>query len=107
MIMRNRLALALLLLVSSGCLLAQTDAPHRLAARALGNTPMVDDLRELCDGIGGRPTGSPACSRAIEWAASKFRQIGVDKVSVESFVVPSLWLPAIAEATASRPNGSL
>jgi hypothetical protein len=104
MIMRDRLALALLLLVSSGCLLAQTDAPQRLAARALGNTPMVEDLRELCDGIGGRPTGSPACSRALGWAANKFRQIGVDKVSVESFMLPSLWLPDTVEATALTPE---
>jgi len=32
---------------------------QRLAARAIAATPMLDDLRELCDRIGGRPTGSP------------------------------------------------
>ncbi|MDQ1470852.1 MAG: carboxypeptidase, partial [Bryobacterales bacterium] len=50
--------------------------PQRLAARAMGETPLISDLRELCDGIGGRPTGSPASQRAIEWAAGKFREAG-------------------------------
>lgn len=91
-------------LLCACCLFAQQDAPQRLAARALGNTPMLDDLRELCDGIGGRPTGSPACDRAVEWAAKKFRDIGVDRVSVESFALPTLWLPGAAEASAVAPE---
>jgi hypothetical protein len=83
---------------------AQQDAPQRLAARALGPTPMLDDLRELCDGIGGRPTGSAACDRSVEWAARKFREAGISKVSMESFEVPSLWLPVSAEASAIAPE---
>lgn len=31
------------------------------------------NLQELCGGVGGRLTGSPAASKAIEWAAGKFR----------------------------------
>jgi hypothetical protein len=38
---------------------------------AFGDMPLLADLRELCDGIGGRPTGSPACKRAIAWAAAE------------------------------------
>lgn len=83
-------------------LLAQ-DAPHRLAARAQGETPLMSDLRELCDGIGGRPTGSAACDRAIEWAAKKFRDIGIENVSVEPFKAQSMWLPVSAEAAAVSP----
>ncbi len=79
------------------------DAQHRLAARAQGDTPMLADLRELCDGIGGRPTGSPACDRAIEWAARKFRDIGIKNVSEEPFAAQSLWLPVSAEASAVSP----
>jgi hypothetical protein len=52
---------------------------------------MTGDLRELCDRIGGRPTGSPACERAIEWAAAKFNAIGVDVVSAEPFTLPARW----------------
>jgi len=36
----------------------QAHAAELLAAREQGPTPLLDDLRELCDGIGGRPTGS-------------------------------------------------
>jgi len=85
-----------------GFLLAQ-DAPHRLAARAQGETPLISDLRELCDGIGGRPTGSEAADRAIDWAAKKFRDIGIERVSVEPFTAPSMWLPVSAEASAVEP----
>src|SRR5437588_6533136 len=94
------------LLGSAGLLCAQSsshvtaapEAPRQLAARSLGGTPMLDDLRELCDGIGGRPTGSIACERSIQWAERKFREAGIDHVSVESFRVPNLWLPISAEA---------
>lgn len=83
--------------------LVAEDAPHRLAARAHGDTPMMADLRELCDGIGGRPTGSQACDRAIEWAARKFRDIGIENVSVEPFTARSMWLPVSAEASTVAP----
>ena len=63
----------------------------------------MTDLRELCDGIGGRPTGSAACDRAIEWAAKKFRDIGIQNVSVEPFTAQSMWLPVSAEASAVSP----
>src|SRR5277367_3755111 len=89
------------LLASSFCV--AEDAPHRLAARAQGDTHLMTDLRELCDGIGGRPTGSAACDRAIEWAAKKFRDIGIQNVSVEPFEAKSMWLPVSAEASAVSP----
>lgn len=90
--------------LSAALLWAQQDSPQRLAARALGQTPMLDDLRELCDGIGGRPTGSVACERAIRWAEKKFRDAGLKNVSVESFRLPNLWLPVSAEALALAPE---
>src|SRR5712692_1219121 len=95
---------AFCLLFCAGSLLAQPDAAQRLAARALGETPMLDDLRELCDRIGGRPTGSPACDRAVQWAAQKFRDAGIDNVSVEPFTAPNLWLGVSAEAAAIAPE---
>jgi len=90
--------------LAAGLAIAQTvDAPAgRLAARALGDTPIFDDLKELCDGIGGRPTGSPAAQRAVEWGAAKFRSIGLEP-SVEPFTIPTLWLPVSAEAAAVAP----
>lgn len=81
-----------------------SDAPRKLAARALGETPIFDDLRELCDGIGGRPTGSPAAKRAVDWATGKFRAAGLSSVSTESFKIPDLWLAGTAEASAIAPQ---
>jgi len=60
-------------LLAAGLLIAQTDdASRRLVARSLGVTPIFDDLQELCDTIGGRPTGSPAAEKAVQWAARRF-----------------------------------
>jgi len=100
-----RLLLPAFCLLASGSwlLLSAQDAPHRLASRAAGETPLLADLRELCDTIGGRPTGSPACDRAVEWAARKFRDIGIQNVSVEPFTGQSLWLPGSAEGAATAP----
>ena len=94
----------LLLLLSTLAFPADNDAPQRLAARALGDTPMFTDLRELCDSIGGRPTGSPAAQRAIDWAARKFREAGLKSVAIEPFKIPNLWLPRTAEASALSPE---
>jgi hypothetical protein len=91
------------LLTPGFCLLSAQDAPHRLATRAQGDTPLLGDLQELCDTIGGRPTGSPACDRAVEWATRKFRDAGLENVSVEPFTGQSLWLPGSAEAAATAP----
>lgn len=93
----------LLFLVSS-VLAAQSDAPHQLASRAETSTALLDDTRELCDTIGGRPTGSAACDRAVNWAAKKFRDAGIQKVSIEPFTVSRLWLPGTAEASATAPE---
>ncbi len=97
----STLAIFANLLLAVG-LVAQ-DPPNKLAARAKGDTPLFTDLRELCDGIGGRPTGSAACDRAIEWAAKKFRDIGIQNVSVEPFTATNMWLPVAAEASATSP----
>ena len=86
------------------CASAQQNAPQLLAARALGDTPLLKDLSELCDNIGGRPTGSAACDRAIDWASRKFHEAGIQKVSVESFKIPNLWLPVSAEASVTAPE---
>ena len=76
-----------------GVLLCQTDGDvqQRLAGHAFADTAILADLHELCDGIGGRPTGSAACNRAIEWAVAKFKAAGADRVATESFTVPKLW----------------
>lgn len=95
---------AALLAIVCGIVNAQTSqAPQLLAARALGRTPMFDDLQELCDRVGGRPTGSPAAYRAIAWASHKFQAFGLKPV-LEPFEIPNLWLPISADASAIAPE---
>jgi hypothetical protein len=69
----------------------------RLVAALLGRTPLEDDLRALTDEIGGRPTGSPANARAVEWGVQRFRAAGID-AAAEPFTMPALWLERSASA---------
>jgi len=81
--------LALLFFV--GQLNAQTSDADRLVAALLGKTPLIEDLQELTDEIGGRPTGSQANLKAVDWGVDKFKQAGVS-VKKEEFTMPGLWL---------------
>ena len=72
-------------------------AAGRLVAAMLEETPLTRDLQTLTDEIGGRPTGSPAHLRAVEWAVGRFRDAGVT-VRREAFTMPGLWLERSATA---------
>ena len=43
-----------------------------LIATLLADTPIEEDLQELCDEIGGRVTGSGANKESVEWGYKKF-----------------------------------
>lgn len=75
--------------------------PARLVAALIEETPLVSDLEELTDVIGGRPTGSPANAAAIEWGLRKFRQAGID-ARKEPFTMPARWDERAASATVSE-----
>jgi hypothetical protein len=64
---------------------------------------LVTDLRQLCDHIGGRVSGSPQSARAAEWAAQKFRDAGADAVRVETFTLPAYWRSRSAIASCVGP----
>jgi hypothetical protein len=68
------------------------DPAPALAARLLGPTPILDDLRALSDDIGGRPTGSAALERAVEWGSARFRDAGLDSVRTERYTLPHTWV---------------
>ena len=70
---------------------AQDSETNKLIEGLLGDTPIEEDLKELCDVIGGRPTGSKANSLSIDWGLEKFQEAGVS-VSKEAFTMPGLWL---------------
>ena len=78
-------------------------AAELLAARERGPTPLLDDLRELCDGIGGRPTGSKACDRAVDWAAARFRAAGVESTWTETYTIPGSWVGGADHAECLAP----
>lgn len=84
-------ALLALLMLSPARSEPGRDAADRLVARMLGPSPAIDDLQYLCDRIGGRPTGSEACARSIDWFVERFRQAGVPRVSTEQFSMPRRW----------------
>ncbi len=97
----GRIVLAALLATSAS---ARSDPAHQLAQRELGETPLLKDLHELCDRIGGRITGSPSCERAIDWGLAKFKEAGLDSAHTEKFTVPALWLGQSAEASCIAPT---
>ena len=70
---------------------AQNSETDKLVEGLLGDTPIEEDLQELCDLIGGRPTGSKANFLSIDWGLEKFQRAGVS-ASKEEFTMPGLWL---------------
>src|SRR5277367_286899 len=59
--------------------------------KAMGASPLEENLRNLSDSIGGRVTGTPAADRATGWAVQAFRLSGVDEVHTEKYTVPVGW----------------
>jgi Zn-dependent M28 family amino/carboxypeptidase len=76
------------------------DNVGELVAAMLGDTPIIDDLRELTDTIGGRSTGSPANEAAVEWALETFHRAGVP-ATAEPFKMPMRWRERATTATIS------
>ncbi len=83
---------------------ADAGAAERLIGRLLGPTPAAEDLLFLCDRIGGRPTGSAANERAVDWFVARFREAGVDKVTSEAAPIPRRWEETAARATLVAPG---
>lgn len=78
----------------------QTSEVDSLVAAMLKQTPLQEDLRQLCDEIGGRPTGSKANLEAVEWAMKKFKEAGII-AKKENFTMPKSWLERSTEAIIS------
>ena len=81
------------------------DAPEEeILGRALGPTPILADLEQLVDGIGGRPSGSVALEQAVDWGIERFRALGLENVHVEPYTAPTLWLPGEESAEVRQPG---
>jgi len=81
---------------------SQSDV-QKLIGVMLADTPIEEDLQDLCDEIGGRVTGSKANKKAVEWAMQKFKEAGVS-AKKEAFEMPVLWLEKATTATVSGVN---
>jgi carboxypeptidase Q len=88
--------------------IAASPAPARktapIAAEVLSDrSRLEEDLRILCDEVGGRPTGSMAYGAALEWGLEAFRRAKVDSVALESYDAPAKWEPVGAGAEVLSP----
>ena len=81
----------------------QAHAAELLAARERAETPLLRDLRQLCDTIGGRPTGSKACDRAVDWGLARFKEAGVDSAWTEAYTLPGSWMGGADHAECIAP----
>jgi len=79
------------------------DDTERLVAAMLGDTPVIDDLRELTDSIGGRVTGTPQNEAAVTWALEKFASAEVTARG-EVFDMPAQWQE---ESVSARITGDV
>jgi Zn-dependent M28 family amino/carboxypeptidase len=77
-----------------------------LILRMQGPTPILEDLQQLTDEVGGRPTGSAALERAVDWGVSRFREAGLENVHTEAYAVPHTWLPGAESAEIVAPRES-
>jgi hypothetical protein len=84
----------------SAPLAAQDSDVARLVAAMLGDTPMISDLQQLTDEVGGRATGSEANLKSVEWALARFKEAGVE-ARKEGFMMSALWLEKSATAKIS------
>ena len=62
-----------------------------LIAEGTQRSRVREDLRHLTDVIGPRLTGSPGMLRAVQWAARKLTEYGVDSVAREPFPFGVTW----------------
>jgi hypothetical protein len=103
-------AAAILALTLAPIAIGQSTPPESaaLVSALMGSTPLVSDLEELTDLIGGRPTGSEANLSSVEWALRTFRAAGVE-ARKESFTMPARWeersASAIVKIAATTPDG--
>lgn len=75
----------------------------RLAGEVLVNGRAMEYVRTLSDKFGGRLSGSPAYTRAAEWAAEQFRAAGIKDVRLEPFQLESTWARGPARARMLTP----
>ncbi len=90
----------LLFFLASFSLYSQSAQTQQLISAMIGESPLEEDLQELCDVIGGRATGSKGNLESVEWGLKKFHDAGIS-AQKEAFGMPRVWLEKKTEATVS------
>lgn len=83
-----------------------SDAIEILLARTLSPTPIISDLKELTNTIGGRPTGSIAMQKAVDWGLKHFLNADLENVHAEAYTPDINWLPGIEQGELIVPDTS-
>jgi carboxypeptidase Q len=85
----------------------QQDGSQQISSRIAGSIMVggrsMDYARHLCDGFGGRLSGSRAYQRAAEWAAAQFRAMGLKNVKLEPLTLANAWERGLARARMLAP----
>ena len=81
------------------------EAAGKLLPLILGDSPMIENLRRLTDGIGGRVSGSPEMAKAVQWGVAGFRAAGVD-VHTEKYTLPVTWKEGATNLSVTAPASS-
>jgi carboxypeptidase Q len=98
---------AWVLACATGLACAQADEPPaaaRLVSEIAARTPMMDNLEELCDDIGGRMTGSSQLRAAQAWAMKKLVLYGATNVHLEAYDLGRPWRRGHARARLLNAN---
>ena len=75
----------------------------QLRDQAVAGSQAWQIVESLTSEIGARPTGSPAMSRAKEWALKKLTSLGFENVHAEPFVKHNAWLRGPESAAMVEP----
>lgn len=80
------------------------DVADRLLAEAFGRPRGYEALRELCDRVGGRISGTALGAAAEDWGLAWFHAAGLDRPRFDAFEV-AVWERGWLDATVTGPNG--
>jgi Zn-dependent M28 family amino/carboxypeptidase len=95
-------ALAVLFASITPTFAQSNDAVMQEALKA--DTPLAENLRVLTDEIGGRVPGTPAMSKAEQWAVNGFKQAGADSVHTEEFSIAQSWAEGDTQVNVVAPQ---
>ncbi|MFM8431266.1 MAG: M20/M25/M40 family metallo-hydrolase [Bacteroidota bacterium] len=76
---------------------ADSAALRTIYTETLANSRAYDWLRELCNQIGGRLSGSPEAAQAVEWTRKTMIEAGADSVWLQEVWVPH-WVRGAKES---------